>query len=136
MEYNAIFQHIHQNIRVYPSSKKICIDQWLWKYYCIFGVVRAKESVSEQVWFAPDTFSSSEGWRHPRKIWLFLLSFKPRNSIPSTNTKMLYKYEHIVFFKTGNFILNLVPLSFSYNHTIPKRLSSQSIFPNFLVNWE
>ena len=28
-EYNAIFKPIPQNIRAYPRSKKICIDQWL-----------------------------------------------------------------------------------------------------------
>ena len=26
-EHNAIFEHIHLNIRAYPRSKKICIDQ-------------------------------------------------------------------------------------------------------------
>ena len=35
--YNAIFEHIHQIIRACPRSKKFCIDQWLWKYYCILG---------------------------------------------------------------------------------------------------
>ena len=32
---NVVFNHIHQNIRTYPRSKKICIDQWLWKYNCM-----------------------------------------------------------------------------------------------------
>ena len=40
------------------------------------------------------------------------------------------------FLKTGNLILNWIPLSFSYNHTMPERLYSQSILPNYLVNWE
>ena len=26
-EYNKIYEHINQNIRTYPKSKKICIDQ-------------------------------------------------------------------------------------------------------------
>ena len=26
-EYNAIFEHIHQIVRAYPRSKKICIGQ-------------------------------------------------------------------------------------------------------------
>ena len=32
-KYNKIFKHIHQNVRVYPRIKKICIDQWLWKHF-------------------------------------------------------------------------------------------------------
>ena len=31
-----------------------------------------------------NTFVGSESWWHPRKIWLFLLSFKFENNIPST----------------------------------------------------
>ena len=27
-QYNAIFKHIHQNIRAYPRSKKICTDNY------------------------------------------------------------------------------------------------------------
>ena len=46
------------------------------------------------------------------------------------------EYKHILFLKTGNLILNWVPLSFFYKHPLPKRLSSQSILPNSLVNWE
>ena len=84
----------------------------------------------------------SEGQCHPRKSWLFLLSFKLRNSIPSI---------FIFFLKTGLFNLKSVPLSFSYNHTMSERLSSQSTLPkplpfpsqsniqkfqNLFVNWE
>ena len=46
------------------------------------------------------------------------------------------KYKYMLFLKTGILILNWVPLSFFYNHPIPERLSSQSILPNSLVNWE
>ena len=40
----------------------------------------------------------SEGWCHPKKTWLFLLSFKLGNNITSTQTetKLLYKYKHIL----------------------------------------
>ena len=73
----------------------------------------------------------------PQETWLFLLSFKLGNSIPSTQTetKLLYKYKHIFFLKTGSLILNWVPL-FLLQSIIPERLSSQSILPNYLVNWE
>ena len=36
-EYNSIFEHIHENIRVYPRSEKFCIGQLLGKYHCILG---------------------------------------------------------------------------------------------------
>ena len=73
----------------------------------------------------------------PQETWLFLLSFKLGNSIPSTQTetKLLYKYKHIFFLKTGSLILNWVPL-FLLQSIIPERLSSQSTLPNYLVNWE
>ena len=83
-EYNVIFKHIHQNNRVYRRSKKIFIDQWLWKYYCLFRRVQTKWGVSKQVWFVPNTFGGFGEQCHLRKIWLFLLSFKLGNSIPST----------------------------------------------------
>ena len=78
----------------------------------------------------------SEGWCHTRKIWLFFLSFKLRNSIPSTqtDTKLLYKYKHIFFLKTGSFNLKSVPLSFSYNYARSERLSSQSAHPQSTHN--
>ena len=60
-EHNTIFKHIHQNIRAYPRSKKICIDQWLWKYYCLSRRVRAKRDVGEQVWFVPNTCAGLRG---------------------------------------------------------------------------
>ena len=73
----------------------------------------------------------------PQETWLFLLSFKLGNSIPSTQTetKLLYKYKHVFFLKTGSLILNWVPL-FLLQSIIPERLSSQSTLPNYLVNWE
>ena len=93
-EYNAIFDHIHQNIRAYPRSTKFWIDQWLWKYCCIFRTVRAKEGVSEHVWFVLKLFGGSEGWCYPRKIWLFLLSFKLANSIPCTQIDIKLSSKH------------------------------------------
>ena len=78
------------------------------------------------MWFVPNTFlAGSKGWCYPRNILLFLLLFKLGNSIPSTLAKkMLFKHEHFFFLKTGNSILNRVPISPT---NIPcLRLSSQS----------
>ena len=114
-EYDFIFEHFHQNIRAYPRGKKICIDQWLWKYYCISGKVRAKRGVDGQVWFVPNTYRGSEDRCYPLQMWLFLRSSKFGNSIASTYTdmKLLYKYEHIFFYKTGDLIINWVSLFIS-----------------------
>ena len=45
-EYNVVFKRFYQNIRVYHRGKKICIDQWMVKYYLL-----TKQVLSEQVWF-------------------------------------------------------------------------------------
>ena len=121
--------------RAYAKNKKICIEK-----ICIVAYSEQSEQSEgegEQVWLVLNLYERSEGWCHPRKIWLFLLSFKFANSIPSTetDTKLFYKYKHIFFLKTGKLILNWVPLYFSNNH-MPERLSSQSTLPNSLVNWE
>ena len=84
-ECNVIFKHIHQNFRAYCRSKQICIDQWLWKYYCLFRRVRAKWGVCKQLWFVPNTFGKFGDQWHLRKIWLFLLPLK------------FYKCKHIYF---------------------------------------
>ena len=51
-----------------------------------------------------------------------------------TQNWYITKYKHTPFLKTGNLILNGV--SFFYKHPMPERLSSPSILPNSLVNWE
>ena len=43
---------IHQNVRAYPKGKKICIDQWLVKYYCILERIQSKLAFGEQVWYS------------------------------------------------------------------------------------
>ena len=59
-KYNAIFKHIHENIRTYHGSKKICSDQWLGKYF-LLGRTRAKRGIGEQVLFVPDTVEGLRG---------------------------------------------------------------------------
>ena len=70
-EYNAIFKHIHQNIRTY-CRKKICIDHWLGKY-CILERNRTKRDVGKRVWFVLNAFVW--GSHNPRKILQFLPLF-------------------------------------------------------------
>ena len=43
-------------------------------------------------------------------MWLFLLSFKRGNSIPSMeiDTKLLCKSKHFLFWKTGNLIISWI----------------------------
>ena len=67
---------------------------------------------------------ASGGHCHSRKIWLFFLSFKLRKSIPALKlTQNYYINMNICFFlKTGSLILNWVPLSFYFDHTIRERL--------------
>ena len=55
---NAVFKHFHQNIRAYPRSKKICVDQWLVKY-CTLGRIWAKRGLGEQVWCVRNTGGES-----------------------------------------------------------------------------
>ena len=53
--YNAIFKHIHENIRTYYRIKKIN-DQLLWKYFIL-----AKQGIEEQVLFVPNTIGNLGG---------------------------------------------------------------------------
>ena len=41
-EYNAVFKHIHQNIKAYWRKQKVCTDQWLGKYQFIQRRIQAK----------------------------------------------------------------------------------------------
>ena len=70
-EYNAIFKHIHQNIKAYTKSKKTCIDQLLGNY-CTLRKIRAKQGFGEQVWFVPNTVGGSRVSHNPRKCNFFL----------------------------------------------------------------
>ena len=83
-EYNAIFKHIHQNIKVYSrSKKKICIDQWLGNYL-ILERIWAKQTIGEQVWVVPNTVGGAVGSHNPSKILQCSPLFKLGNSICST----------------------------------------------------
>ena len=83
-EYNAIFKHIHQNIKVYSrSKKKICIDQWLGNYL-ILERIWAKQTIGEQVWVVPNTVGGAVGSHNPSKILQCSPSFKLGNSICSS----------------------------------------------------
>ena len=52
-----------------PEVKKICIDQWLGKYYWILGRIWAKRGVCEQVKVVPNTVGGLGGGRTPEHFW-------------------------------------------------------------------
>ena len=52
MQYLNFFNH---NIKAYPTCKKICINEFLGKYFFLLGRILAKRGVGEQVWFVPNT---------------------------------------------------------------------------------
>ena len=111
-ENSAIFEHLHQNVTANPKIKKIWIDQWLGKCYCIFGRrILAKGGVADQVWFVPDTL-----------VWYVgHCNISKTTTSVCTDTKLLYKYEHFFSLKNDNLIINWVLCK----HTL-ERLSSQS----------
>ena len=94
---NAIFKHMHQIIRAYPRSKKICIDQWLWKYHCILVKIWVNRSVGKLNWFVPNTFWGLRVGVTPGKVCYFYSLFKLGNSILSTLTKNCYININISF---------------------------------------
>ena len=81
-----IFKH-QQNIRVYPKSKKSALINDYENIVAYSEQFEQSEAVDEQVWFVLNLIWGSEGWCHPRKMWLILLWFKRGNSIPSTPTR-------------------------------------------------
>ena len=95
-EYNAIFKHIHQNIRAYPRSK----TQLLGNYFCILEKIRANRT---------NTDGGSGRRRNPRKTLQFFPSFK------LTKNVFICKYEvnMNIFFPLENWQFNqkLCPLS-------------------------
>ena len=56
MQSSSIFIRIPGPI---PEIKKLSLDQWLLKYYCLFRKAQAKRGVGEQVRFVPNTFGGS-----------------------------------------------------------------------------
>ena len=121
-----------------PRIKKICIDQRLWRYYCLFRRVRAKQGVGEQIWFAANRkkLGSLRVSAFSGKFDYFYshLSLKKVFSALKLIQNYFINVNIFFFLKTGNLILNWIPLSFSYNHPMPEKISSQFILPNFLVN--
>ena len=80
-----VFNHIHQNIRAYPKSKKSALIHDDENIVAYSEQSKQSEGVGKQVRFVLNLFWGSGDWCHPRKMWLFLLSFnKLGNIIPST----------------------------------------------------
>ena len=106
--------------------KKSCIDQWLEKY-CILRRTPAIRSVGKYFRIVPNKVESFGGEPKPTgKLCSYFrhLSVETLFSALKTDTKLLYKYEHFFYLKTGNLIKILVSLSL--RQTVPERLSSQS----------
>ena len=103
--------------KVYIVDKKIFIDQWLGKYYCILGGIQSKQGIAEKLGFVPKL----RNLRHhsPQIILHFLLSFKLFTLI----TRNCYININILVLHIGNLIINWIPLS--HAHTVPERVSSQ-----------
>ena len=123
-EYNATFEHIYRIIMAYPTIKKVFIDQWLWKCYCISGEIAVKQVVSNKCGLFQIHLGNLRVGATARNILLALLSFKLGNGIYrtyQTETKLLCNGEHFFFLKTGNLIFGSP--SQSYKHTLPERPS-------------
>ena len=88
-EYNAIFKHIYQNIRVSQNisevKKPALIYAILGNCYCIFESIRPKRDIRGQVRFVPNTFERYGGNATPGRFCNILPSFKHGDSISSTS---------------------------------------------------
>ena len=108
-EHNVIFEHIHQNNRAYPRSKKNLHWSMIGKMLLHPGKNPSKVRCRKTT----------------RKILQFLLSFnEDGNSSTYTDAKLFYKHEHFFFLKTGNWIINWVP----YKPVMP--------WKTILTNWQ
>ena len=110
--------------------------------------IQAKQGLGEQVRFDPITVDESGGnpiWGKFCKLYSYLILGPLFPGIKLTK-KLLYKCEHLFFWKTGSFIENWPHLSLSLSHTsIPclkecpqnftkyesMRTSKIPIFPNY-----
>ena len=79
-------------------KKKICIDKWLGKCYCILERIQANRGVSEQVRFVPNIVGGSGEKRYPSKNYpnnltnykikgIFLWNWKNLKVQPNTNNQ-------------------------------------------------
>ena len=80
--YNAIFKHIHHNIRAHSRSKKAYIDQWLRKY-CVLGKICEKQGVREHVWFVPNIVGESREVVTPGKFCNFFPHLSLKTVFPA-----------------------------------------------------
>ena len=112
-EHDEVFKHFHKNIMVYPRSKENL-------HWPVIGkALRVGKNLSNaRCWWISLVCSKCSWWasggnRDARKNVQFFPSFKLRNSIFRTlsDTKLLFKYKHFFYLKTGSLILNCVSLS-------------------------
>ena len=85
-EYNAIFKHIHQNIRIYSRSEKKKKKSALINYLeniVYWEESEQSEALTNKFVLLQIQLGGSRGSRKPRKILQLLPSFKLGNSISS-----------------------------------------------------
>ena len=109
--------------------KKICIDQCLWKYYCILGKIREKRGVGGQVWFVPDTFGGLRAGATTGKFCRFNSHLSLETVFSEIWHKTFIWLWTIFFLKTGYLILNWVPLPLP-----PTNIPSLKDYPHDLTN--
>ena len=113
-EYNAIFEHIHQNIRAYLRCKKNLHRSMIDKISLHIGKNQRK---ARRRWISVVCYRYSYtvwGWYNYRKTLQYLLSFKREKF------EFLYKHIHFLFSKISNLISNWV----TYENTASERLYS------------
>ena len=136
---------------VYPTCKKICINEWLGKYFCLLGRILPKRGVGEQVRFVPNTAGGGRSGSSPilGKFWKIYSHLILELVFAGLKlTKNCYINMNISFSGKEPVLLKTGFTSLSYKHTVPERLSSQfhkiwingdlknPSVSNYLLNWE
>ena len=92
-----------------PDVKKICIDQWLGKDFCILERIRSKQGVDVQFWFVLNT---SGGTATPWKVCNIYSHLSLETVFPFLKlTQKCYINTHTFFLKNWPFNHKLGPLS-------------------------
>ena len=134
-EYDAIFEHFYHNIKAYRTCQKICIDQWLGKYFCLFAGIQAKWGLGEQTRFDPITVEESGGNPILGKFCKFYSHLILGPLFPGIKlTKNCYINVNISFSEKLAVLLKTGLTSLSYKHTVLERMSSK--FHKIWINEE
>ena len=105
----------YENIIVYSGDSFI--------YNCLCR--RTSAVSSKYIWQVWRSVSPQENLAIFTPIFTLILE-TAFPALKLTQSSYISKYKHTLFLKTGNLILNWVPLSFFYKHPMPERVSSPS----------